>query len=93
MPKTIWIFSDMVNETQNFPMPALLATGPERMLERVKANGLLVTLSGYKIYILGASPSGLTPQAWLAVKKFWTKYFSAAGAELVSYSAECDFGR
>ena len=93
VPKTIWIFSDMVNETQNFPMPALIAIGPERMLERVKANGLLVTLSGYKIYILGASPSGLTPQAWLAVKKFWMMYFSAAGAEVISYSAECDLQR
>jgi len=93
MPKTIWIFSDMVNEAQNFPMPALIANGPERMLERVKANGLLVPLNGYKIYIDGASPSGLTPQVWLAVKKFWTLYFSAAGAELVSYSVECEIER
>jgi len=83
----------MVNETQNFPMPALLATGPERMLERVKANGLLVPLTGYKIYIQGASPNGLTPQVWLAIKRFWTLYFSAAGAELVSYSAECEIER
>jgi len=93
MPKTIWIFSDMVNETQNFPMPALIATGPERMLERVKANGQLVPLNGYKINVYGASPSGLTPQAWLAAKRFWTLYFSAAGAELVSYSAECEIER
>ena len=91
--KTIWIFSDMVNETRDFPMPDLIAIGPEEMLERVKANGLLVPLSGYKIHIHGASPSGLTPQVWLAVKKFWTMYFSAAGAELVAYSAECELQR
>jgi hypothetical protein len=39
------------------------------------------------------SPSGLRPQAWVTVKKFWTLYFSAAGAELVSYSAECEVQR
>ena len=40
--KRIWIFSDMMNETAKFPMPALLGTGPERMLERANAEGLLV---------------------------------------------------
>jgi hypothetical protein len=91
--KTIWIFSDMVNETPAFQMPAILANGPEKMLEQAKANGLLVRLDGYKVHIYGASPSGLTPQAWLIVKNFWTMYFAAAGAELVTYSAECDARR
>jgi len=93
LSKNIWIFSDMVNETKSFPMPALVSTGPEQMLERAKANGLVVSLSGYKIHVVGASPSGLTPQAWLTVKKFWEMYFSMAGAELVSYSAECEVER
>jgi len=88
--KTIRIFSDMVNETKDFNMPALISGGPEQMLERVKANGLVVPLDGYHIYVQGASPSGLSPQAWTAVKTFWEKYFAAAGAELVVYSAECD---
>ncbi len=72
----------MVNETKNFPMPALVSVGPEQMLERAKANGLVVPLNGYRAYIFGASPSGLTPQAWLAVKQFWEMYFSAADADL-----------
>ena len=92
-PKAIWIFSDMMNETPAFPMPTLIPIGPEQMLERARANGLLVPLNGYKIHIYGASPSGLTPQAWVGIKKFWTMYFAAAGAELVSYSAECDVQR
>jgi hypothetical protein len=91
--KTIWIFSDMVNETQNFPMPALIGFGSEQMLERAKANGLLVPLKGYKIYIQGAAPSNLSPQAWLTIKKFWEIYFAAAHAQLVSYSTECDVQR
>jgi len=91
--KTIWIFSDMMNETPSFLMPALLETGPERMLERAKANGLLVPLKGYAIYIQGASPTSLSPQAWLTIKRFWEMYFAAAGARLISYSAECDVVR
>jgi hypothetical protein len=90
---TIWIFSDMMNETREFPMPTLLTNGTEKMLEQVKSNGLLVPLKGYKVYVYGATPSGLTPQAWLTIKDFWTLYFQAAGAELVSYSAECDVQR
>ena len=91
--KTIWIFSDMVNETKDFPMPALLAIGPERMLDRAKANRLIVPLHGYKVYVLGASPGGLTPQAWLTVREFWALYFSTARADLVLYSPECDARR
>ena len=92
-PKTIWIFSDMMNETQEFPMPTLLTLGPERMLARAKENGLVVPLKGYRIYIYGASPSGLTPQEWTTLKKFWHLYFSTAGAELSGYSAESDIHR
>jgi hypothetical protein len=91
--KTIWIFSDMMNESANLNMPALLPAGPEKMMEQTKANGLIVPLTGYKVYALGASPAGLTPQAWNALKRFWTFYFREAGAELVSYSVECDAQR
>jgi hypothetical protein len=87
--KSIWIFSDMMNESANFNMPALLPAGPEKMIERAKANGLLVPLAGYRVYVVGASPAGLSPQAWNALKAFWTLYFHEAGVELVSYSAEC----
>ena len=88
--KTIWIFSDMMNETKDFPMPALIELGPEKMLDRAKANGLIVSLNGYKVYVLGTSSGGLTPQQWFRVREFWTRYFLAAGAELVAYSTECN---
>jgi len=87
--RTIWIFSDMMNETAEFPMPRLLDIGPERMLERAKANGLIVPLTHYRIHICGASPRGLTPKSWATIKRFWEMYFAAGGAELVTYSAEC----
>ena len=87
--QTIWIFSDMMNESANFNMPALLPAGPEKMIKRAKANSLMVPLAGYRVYVMGASPAGLSPQTWNALKTFWALYFREAGAELVSYSAEC----
>ncbi len=53
--KTIWIFSDMMNETEDFPMPALIEMGADRMLEHARAKGLVVPLNGYQIYIQGVS--------------------------------------
>jgi hypothetical protein len=91
--KTIWIFSDMMNESASLNMPALLPAGPEKTIERVKANGLMVPLSGYRVYVVGASPAGLSPQAWNALRTFWALYFREAGTELVSYSAECGVER
>lgn len=87
-PKELWILSDMMNETAAFPMPALLATGPDRMLEQAKANGLVVPLKGYRIHVVGASMVGLTPQAWNSIKAFWEAYFREVEAELVSYAAD-----
>lgn len=87
--KEINIFSDMMNETAAFNMPALLALGPEKMMNMARSNNLLVSLKGYRIRVLGASTSGLTPQAWETMKKFWTLYFHETGAELISYSPDC----
>jgi hypothetical protein len=50
-------------------------------------------MKGYKVYVYGASPNGLSPEAWLTMKRFWALYFQAAGAELVVYSAECQVQR
>jgi hypothetical protein len=47
-------------------------------------------LNGYKINIAGAFPKGLIPQMWVTVKNLWALYFSAAGAQLLAYSAESD---
>lgn len=91
--KTIWIFSDMMNETKAFPMPELIERGPQDMLERAKANGVMVPLKGYRIYVYGVSTVELTPQAWIAVKEFWNRYFALAGAELISYSADSEVRR
>jgi hypothetical protein len=86
--REIWIWSDMMNETATFNMPALLALGPDKMLEQAKANGLIVPLKGYKIHVCGASTRGLSPQTWNAVQRFWEEYLHDSGAELTSYSID-----
>jgi hypothetical protein len=83
----------MMNESASFNMPALLPSGPQEMLAHAKASGLVVPLHGYQIRVIGASPAGLTPQAWNTLRTFWTLYFRAAGAEIVSYSAEASVER
>jgi hypothetical protein len=91
--KTIWIVSDMMNETPGLLMPALIPLGPQKMLEHAKASGLIVPLQGYKIHVIGAATTGLSPQSWNTIKEFWTLYFRDAGAELASYSVECTVDR
>src|SRR5258708_2290143 len=93
LTRTIWIFSDMMNETKEFSMPALLELGSKQILERAKATGLIVPLDGYKIYIHGATTSGITPKSWITIRDFCIRYFAAAGAELVTYAAECNVQR
>jgi hypothetical protein len=89
LQKDIWIFSDMMNETREFLMPSVVVLGAEKMLERAKANGLVVPLHGYRIHVLGASPAGLNPHTWNSVKAFWTLYSLEAGAHLATYTPEC----
>jgi len=91
--REIWIFSDMINETPTLMMPALVATGPKKLLEQAKANGLLVPMRGYKVHVCGASVRGLSPQAWNTIKNFWVAYFREAGAELLAYGPQTVPGR
>ena len=79
--RTILIFSDMMKESATFNMRALLPVGPEKMMKRAKTNGLIVPLAGYKVYVIGASPAGLSTQIWNALRTFWMHYFREARAE------------
>jgi hypothetical protein len=88
--KSIFIFSDMVNETKALPMPELIDLGPEKMLQQARSKGLLAPLKGYKVSVYGASTAGRSPRAWTTYEEFWAGYFTASGAELASYSAESE---
>jgi hypothetical protein len=84
----VFILSDMMNESQEFPMPALVATGSARMIEYAEQHGLIVPMNGYRIHVYGATTMGMSPQTWNIVKEFWQRYFQKAGAQLVLYSSE-----
>lgn len=86
--REIWIWSDMMNDTPTLSLPKLIELGPSKILEFAKERGLVVSLQGYKIHVLGASTRRLSPQGWNTAKGFWEEYFRVAGAELVSYSVE-----
>jgi len=75
LSKDIWVFSDMMNETKDFPMPTLIESGAARMLQLAKTNGLIVPMHGYKIHVYGASTLHLTPQQWRSLQGFWIAYF------------------
>lgn len=85
--KELYIFSDMIN-TAGLNMPALLPTGPEKMLEIAKANGQIAPLGRYRVHVHGAVTHSLTPAGWSAIRAFWRLYVREAGAELVVYSPD-----
>lgn len=45
------------------------------------------------IGFIGRAVAALVLTTWNALKTFWALYFREAGAELVSYSAECSVER
>lgn len=92
--RTIWIFSDMMNETSEFEMARMLDVSPEQMLAHVQSKGLIVPLRHYRIYVCGAVPErGVTPYAWIKKRCFWKMYFEESGAHVVVYSTACDVAR
>lgn len=80
--KTIWIFSDMVNETKAFSMTNLMQTDPKNTYN-------VISLKGYRIHVCGASTIRMTPLQWVTVRQFWEHNFEAGGATLVSYDIDC----
>lgn len=91
--KEIWILSDMMNDTKEFSMPERIELGPQQLLDHAKAESLIVPLRGYKVHVCGATTTGTSHMAWRTIKAFWTAYYAAAGAELVSYSVDVDCER
>lgn len=91
--REIVIFSDMVNAARGLSIAEMIAAGPHKVLESAKAKGLVAPLDGYRIFVYGASTSGMSPAAYQAIRTFWTLYFKAAGADLVRYSPEVPNGR
>jgi hypothetical protein len=60
-----------------------------KVLSRLGQQGLLPSLDGVDVYLLGVGDSAggpLSPKKAVAVKRFWQTYVDATGATLVAYT-------
>jgi hypothetical protein len=63
--------------------------GTAEVLSRLAHQGLLPSLDGVDVYLLGVGDSAggpLSPKKAVAVKRFWQAYVGATGATLVAYT-------
>lgn len=58
------------------------------ILTKVKDSGLIPSLKGVKVWILGVHSSGKTEVYWNTLKEFWLRYFNQAGAQIINYSID-----
>ncbi|RLI68592.1 hypothetical protein DRO91_08830 [Candidatus Heimdallarchaeota archaeon] len=85
--KVLIIISDM-KQFKNNINPQTLAENGDRILQKLKSEGLIPDLSGVDVYVMGASTAGLDARTWLGIKRFWTNYFKAANANLKCYTIQ-----
>jgi hypothetical protein len=90
--KYLIVCSDMMNSIPpfNFYQLGLSDRQVSRLIDQLKATGWLPQLAGVRVYVVGAggSTSGkITAAKNQSVESLWTRYFRAAGAELMSYAA------
>jgi hypothetical protein len=83
--KRLLVFSDMrhVGRGYNFEIAGGLA---KARLKELDAQGLVATLQGVKVWILGAHTNGVSPAHWMKLKDFWSEYMKRSGAELMMFS-------
>jgi hypothetical protein len=83
----VYVLTEMLLEgPDDVNMRPLLADGAERMLDYVAAAGLLVPLNGLRVHFFGAVPRESTREVRLALERFWRKYLTLTGAEVVSFA-------
>jgi hypothetical protein len=83
--KVLVLLSDMIQTAQNINSDTLSKKG-KSIISELKADGLIPDMKGIDVYVMGASTYGMNLTQWTSLKRFWVKYFSAAEANLKSYS-------
>jgi hypothetical protein len=76
----------MRNSSRTLNHETHIATRVDLMMSAVGWQGLLASLSGVTVYVLGADAAGNQISEWESLKQFWTVYFQNAGATLLGYS-------
>jgi hypothetical protein len=79
LPHELILLSDMLQSAQGFEMERLAKMPPANWVTQQKATGLLPTLYGACVVVVGVDP---TNAQGIAVRNFWQSYFAASGASL-----------
>jgi len=62
-----------------------------QILSQVDKQGLIPSLKGVQVHVLGVHTSGRTEAYWNNLKAFWMEFFEKTGASLLSYSIDRRF--
>jgi hypothetical protein len=88
----LYIFSDLIENSDHMSTHTMLSIGPNVLLSRLKKFGLIAALEGVEVRVFGAgrdsSPArNLLPVPTLQkVLLFWTAYFKASGSSFTEIS-------
>lgn len=91
--RTLVLLSDGVqNATYKFHKDDLDSASIDRMIEDLKASGRVPLLDGVNVRMygtgVGTMTAGASGQRLLGIKDFWSRFFSAAGADLTDYAKQ-----
>ncbi len=86
--KVLVILSDMRQFAKEISEDMIAQSG-EKIIAKLKAEGLIPDMKGIDIYVMGASTAGMSIEKWKKLERFWTSFFSQTGASLKCY----DIGR
>ena len=84
---TLFIFSDMRQDTKDLNLDSALAWKRDAVLAEARRGGASADLENVDVYVLGVVSASSDFQRWSGLKTFWLNYFDIAGAHLKSYSA------
>ncbi len=89
--KMLVIMSDMMEDSDvyNFEKQKLPDSKVDEIISTRKEKGLLPSLSGVKVYVVGSNAPSV--EKYNDIKNFWFKYLKEAGAviEAENYSSSC----
>lgn len=88
-PNLIYIFSDMIENSDHVPGRQFFAVENKRLLAHMRKYGLVASLKGAEVHVFGFGRDGTDARNPLQIgtqqklQEFWRAYFKAAGANLV----------
>ncbi len=84
--KRLIVYSDMVQDTEQSSFYMLKKVDPNVAFEKARGAELIPDLNGTAVEIIGAGKN-VTDEKAADIERFWNLYFSAAKANLTSYTS------